>query len=118
MKLEGIHHVTAITGDAPRNLDFYVRVLGLRLVKKTVSPDVRAEHALLGFDAVRVLALDPVADARLLGGHLAFEELGDGRWEARGQERGGTISYAPASERGRGGAGTVHHVAWHSHDDE
>ncbi|MGI9094127.1 MAG: VOC family protein, partial [Thermoleophilaceae bacterium] len=39
MKLEGIHHVTAITGDAPRNLDFYSRVLGLRLVKKTVNPD-------------------------------------------------------------------------------
>ena len=28
MKLEGIHHITAITGDAPRNVDFYVRVLG------------------------------------------------------------------------------------------
>jgi glyoxalase family protein len=39
MKLEGIHHVTAITGDAPRNLDFYARVLGLRLVKKTVNQD-------------------------------------------------------------------------------
>ena len=39
MKLEGIHHVTAITGDAPRNLDFYTRVLGLRLVKKTVNQD-------------------------------------------------------------------------------
>jgi glyoxalase family protein len=39
MRLEGIHHVTAITGDAPRNLDFYTRVLGLRLVKKTVNQD-------------------------------------------------------------------------------
>lgn len=39
MKLEGLHHITAITGDAPRNLDFYVRVLGLRLVKKTVNQD-------------------------------------------------------------------------------
>ncbi len=39
MKLEGIHHVTAITGDAPRNVDFYTRVLGLRLVKKTVNQD-------------------------------------------------------------------------------
>ena len=39
MKLEGIHHITAITGDAPRNLDFYARVLGLRLVKKTVNQD-------------------------------------------------------------------------------
>lgn len=39
MRLEGLHHVTAITGDAPRNVDFYVRVLGLRLVKKTVNQD-------------------------------------------------------------------------------
>jgi glyoxalase family protein len=39
MQLEGIHHITAITGDAQRNLDFYTRVLGLRLVKKTVNQD-------------------------------------------------------------------------------
>ena len=39
MRLEGIHHITAITGDAPRNVDFYARVLGLRLVKKTVNQD-------------------------------------------------------------------------------
>jgi glyoxalase family protein len=43
MPLEGLHHVTAITGDAQRNVDFYARLLGLRLVKKTVNfdqPDV------------------------------------------------------------------------------
>ena len=39
MQLEGIHHITAITGDAPRNVDFYARVLGLRMVKKTVNQD-------------------------------------------------------------------------------
>ncbi|MGI8973974.1 MAG: VOC family protein [Gaiella sp.] len=39
MRFEGIHHVTCITGDAPGNLDFYARVLGLRLVKKTVNQD-------------------------------------------------------------------------------
>ena len=39
MNFEGIHHITAITGDARRNLDFYTRVLGLRLVKKTVNQD-------------------------------------------------------------------------------
>src|SRR3954453_16441849 len=43
MALEGVHHITAITADAPRNVDFYARLLGLRLVKKTVNfdaPDV------------------------------------------------------------------------------
>jgi glyoxalase family protein len=39
MRLEGLHHITAITGDAPRNVDFYTRVLGLRLVAKTVNQD-------------------------------------------------------------------------------
>ena len=39
MKLDGIHHVTCITGDAPGNVDFYARVLGLRLVKKSVNQD-------------------------------------------------------------------------------
>jgi glyoxalase family protein len=37
--IEGIHHISLITGDAPRNVDFYARVLGLRLVKKTVNQD-------------------------------------------------------------------------------
>ena len=37
--IDGIHHITLITADAPANVDFYVRVLGLRLVKKTVNQD-------------------------------------------------------------------------------
>lgn len=35
----GLHHITAIAGDARRNFDFYTRVLGLRMVKKTVNFD-------------------------------------------------------------------------------
>ncbi|MEM1383863.1 MAG: VOC family protein [Pseudomonadota bacterium] len=37
--IHGLHHVTAISGDAQGNLDFYTRGLGLRLVKKTVNFD-------------------------------------------------------------------------------
>lgn len=45
MQLHGLHHVTAVTGDAPGNLAFYTGVLGLRLVKKTVNQDdVSAYH--------------------------------------------------------------------------
>jgi glyoxalase family protein len=45
MQLHGLHHVTAVTGNAPGNLDFYTRVLGLRLVKRTVNQDdVSAYH--------------------------------------------------------------------------
>ena len=39
MELQGIHHITAITGDARRNLDFYTRILGLRLTAKSVNQD-------------------------------------------------------------------------------
>ena len=39
MKLNGIHHITAITADAQRNVDFYAGLLGLRMVKKTVNQD-------------------------------------------------------------------------------
>jgi glyoxalase family protein len=45
LELGGLHHVSAITGDAPGNYDFYTRVLGMRLVKKTVNQDdVSAYH--------------------------------------------------------------------------
>jgi len=37
--INGIHHITAIAGNAKKNYDFYTRVLGLRLVKKTVNFD-------------------------------------------------------------------------------
>ena len=37
--IDGLHHISLITGDAPANVDFYARVLGLRLVKKTVNQD-------------------------------------------------------------------------------
>ena len=219
MALDGIHHVTCITADAPRNVDFYTRVLGLRLVKKTVNqddptvyhlfyadeegtpgsditffeypgvrrgragagmvhtvqwrvgsdaaldfwesrlsaeadavdrdevgvsfddpeglrhrlvvstvedepltaehPEVPAEHALQGFDAVRAFNVAPDASRALLEETLGFVSVGEETWEARGPTRGGVYAYdeAPA-ERGLGGAGTVHHVAWSSSLEE
>src|SRR5204862_5930634 len=49
MKLEGLHHITMITGDARRNVEFYADVLGLRLVKKTVNFDApEAYHLYFG----------------------------------------------------------------------
>jgi glyoxalase family protein len=45
MQLKGIHHLTAVSADARRNLDFYTNTLGMRLVKKTVNQDdVSAYH--------------------------------------------------------------------------
>src|SRR3954466_6396682 len=39
MQLQGLHHVTMVTGDARRNVDFYADLLGRRMVKKTVNFD-------------------------------------------------------------------------------
>ncbi len=45
MELNGIHHVTAVSGQIEQNVDFYTRILGLRLVKKSVNQDdVSAYH--------------------------------------------------------------------------
>ena len=49
MQLTGIHHLTAVSADAPGNIDFYTRVLGMRLIKKTVNQDdVSAYHFFYG----------------------------------------------------------------------
>src|SRR2546423_11023047 len=82
MKLDGIHHITAITGDAPRNVDFYARVLGLRMVKKTVNQD------------------DPTVY------HLFYgDEQGDPGLDL-------TFFEYPGAAPGRAGAGMVHRIVW------
>jgi glyoxalase family protein len=218
MRLEGIHHITCITADAPRNVDFYARLLGLRLVKKTVNqddptvyhlfyadelgnpgsdltffeypgarpgragagmvhrivwrvgseqaldfweerlrtegvdvtresgrlrfsdfegldlelavvetedapliaehPEIPSELALQGFDAVRAYSRDPAASREFLEEGLGFEVSEDATFERRGEERGSYYAYEQAREPGIGGAGTVHHVAWASPQEE
>jgi glyoxalase family protein len=224
MELNGIHHITAITGDAQANVDFYTRVLGLRMVKKSVNqddptiyhlfygdehakpgldltffeypgaapgragdgmihrilwrvgssaalafwaerllaegieseretagegeverlrfrdpeglehelgihavsdepliaehPEVPAEHALQGFHGVRAYASNPEHSRNLLEAGMGFTSQGDG-WETRGESRGGSYAYdEPPEHRAIQGAGTVHHVAWATTDEE
>src|SRR3954467_6770283 len=82
MKLEGVHHITAITGDAQKNVDFYAGVLGLRLVKKTVNQD------------------DPPVY------HLFFaDEKGDAGSDL-------TFFEYPGAPAGRAGDGMIHTVGW------
>jgi glyoxalase family protein len=50
-EIKGIHHITAIAGPAQENLDFYVGVLGLRLVKKSVNQDDPGTYHLFYADA-------------------------------------------------------------------
>ena len=217
MKLNGIHHITAITADAQANVDFYTGVLGLRMVKRSVNqddptvyhlfygdehakpgldltffeypgaargragegmvhrivwrvggpaaldfwatrlgdagieterdgerlrfrdpeglehelgvfdvpdepliaehPEVPAEHALQGFHGVRAYSSSPDRSRYLLEQGMGFVPNADG-WETRGESRGGEYAYDAPAERGLQGAGTVHHVAWGSTDEE
>jgi glyoxalase family protein len=82
VRLEGIHHVTAITADAPRNVAFYAGLLGLRLVKKTVNQDDPTVYHLFYADEVGSYGSD-----------ITFFEY-------------------PGAARGRAGAGMVHRVVW------
>jgi glyoxalase family protein len=82
MSLEGLHHITAITADAPRNVDFYARVLGLRLVKKTVN-----------FDQPDVYHLYYGDESGTPGSILTFFEF-------------------PGAGRGTAGDGMVHAIVW------
>src|SRR4028119_311797 len=52
MELGGLHHLTAVTTDAKQNVDFYTRVLGMRLVKKTVNQDDVSAYHLFYADAL------------------------------------------------------------------
>jgi glyoxalase family protein len=82
MKLEGIHHITAITENAQANVDYYAGVLGLRLVKKTVNQDNPTVYHLFYADEQG----DPGSD-------LTFFEY-------------------PGMPVGRAGAGMVHRIVW------
>jgi glyoxalase family protein len=88
MRLDGIHHVTCITGDAPANVDFYTGVLGLRLVKKTVNQDDPTVYHLFYAD-----------EKGTPGADITFFEY-------------------PGAAEGRAGAGMAHTVVWRVGSEE
>ena len=82
MRLDGIHHISCITGDARGNLDFYTRVLGLRLVAKSVNQDDLSVYHLFYAD-----------ESGSAGSDLTFFEY-------------------PGALPGRAGAGMVHRITF------
>ena len=52
MQLKGLHHLTAVTADAPGNHNFYTKTLGLRMVKKTVNQDDTSAYHLFYADGL------------------------------------------------------------------
>ena len=88
MRLDGIHHVTCITGDAPRNVDYYTGTLGLRLVKKSVNQDDPTVYHLFYAD-----------EEGSPGSDITFFEY-------------------PGAGPGRAGAGMIHTVVWRVGSEE
>ncbi|MFB9983070.1 ring-cleaving dioxygenase [Mesorhizobium kowhaii] len=91
LQLTGIHHLTAITANAPGNLHFYTKVLGLRLVKKTVNQDDTSAYHLFYADGEATPGTD-----------LTFFD-----WPV-GRERRGTHSIVRTSLR----VGSQQSLAW------
>jgi glyoxalase family protein len=214
MRLEGLHHITMITGDARKNVEFYADVLGLRLVKKTVNfdqpeayhlyfgdetgapgsiltwfefagarrgtpgigdihtlqlgvgseaaldfwaerlplseradhslrfrdydglqfelvvaddgnqplrashPDIPEDFAILGLEGARAYSAFSDVRESVLTDVLGFEYLGDGSYRLDGESRHFHWAYDQASGHGEQGAGSVHHIAWASQDDD
>jgi glyoxalase family protein len=83
-------------------------------------PDVPAEHAILGVEGARAYSAAAAQDHALLTDTLGFTATGDGEYRLDGEERHVHWAYDPAPEGGRGrlGAGTVHHIAWASRDED
>ncbi len=109
MQLKGIHHLTAITADASGNHAFYTRVLGMRLVKKTVNQDDVSAYHLFYADGEATPGSDltffdwPVARERR-GTHsiirTALRVAGEETlkwWSGRLREHG--VSQQPIAER-------------------
>jgi glyoxalase family protein len=92
MALEGMHHISAITGDVERAHDFYTRALGMRLVKKTVNQD----------DPSMPHWFWASYDGQTVAPHSAFTLFG----------------FPPNGRGSRGGVGQTHHVAFRAADDE
>jgi glyoxalase family protein len=88
VKLEGIHHITNITADAPGNVEFYAGVLGLRLVKKSVNQDDPTVYHLFYAD-----------EKGSAGSDITFFEY-------------------PGARRGRAGAGMIHTITWRVASEE
>jgi glyoxalase family protein len=84
-------------------------------------PDIPAEHAITGVEGARAYgrATGDAADADLLRDVLGFEAVGDGAYRLQGEERHAHWAYDPPPvDRPRLGAGTVHHIAFATPDED
>jgi glyoxalase family protein len=82
-------------------------------------PEIAPEHAIAGPQGARAYGRDPGGPADLLTETLGFAAAEAGAYRLAGDQRRFSWSYdAPPAAAGRQGAGTVHHIAWASRDED
>jgi glyoxalase family protein len=82
-------------------------------------PEIPAELAITGLEGARAYSAFAGVEERVLTGTLGFTYEGDGEYLLEGSERRFRWAYDPApAARGGQGAGTVHHIAWASRDED
>jgi glyoxalase family protein len=86
---------------------------------QAAHPDVPAEHAITGLEGARAYSMFAPVEETVLTDVLGFTHLGEGAYRLDGQRRHFHWAYDPAPGLSpRPGAGTVHHIAWASQDDD
>jgi glyoxalase family protein len=82
-------------------------------------PEIQAEFAITGLEGARAYSAYAGVEEKVLTGTLGFTYLGDGEYVLEGSERTFRWAYDPApAVRGAQGAGSVHHIAWASRDED
>src|SRR4051794_7258168 len=111
------------TGDGLRFEDY--DGLAFELVPSTnpplqaIHPDIPVEHAITGVEGARAYGAYANVEEKLLTDTLGFTHLGDGEYRLEGDERHFHWAYdPPPATHGRQGAGSVHHIAWASQDED
>jgi len=103
MQLSGIHHLTAVSADAPGNVQFYTKLLGLRMVKKTVNQDDVSAYHLFYADGIA----SPGSDITFFDFPTAREQRGNNTITRTGMRVAGEATLQWWHERLKRAAVTV-----------
>jgi glyoxalase family protein len=139
---DGAIHTLELGVGSPDSLDFWAQRLGAERTGDTLPfrdydglgfelvvtenpplqaahPEIPAEHAITGVEGARAYGAAPPAGDPLLTETLGFDHRGGGEYRLAGTARSARWAYdPPTGERHRQGAGSVHHIAWASRDED
>jgi glyoxalase family protein len=121
----GMIHTLQLGVASEEALDFWEERVGgargegsLRFADSS-HPEIPAEFAITGLEGARAYSAYASVEEKVLTDTLGFTHLGEGEYVLEGSERKFRWAYDPApAVRGAQGAGSVHHIAWASRDED